>query len=138
MTRILIIEDDANREARLKSWLPADVRAVVATSAGKAIGILRRDSGVVYAGIVLDFDLQLRRATASDLLLSGHHVALAITEYVSRDVQILVHSENTSQSPLMVHDLRLAGFDVTQVPMHLLTADRFCAWLAELRPDESQ
>jgi hypothetical protein len=75
MTRILIIEDDANREARLKSWLPAEVRAVVATSPGKAIGILRRDSGVVYAGIVLDFDLQLRRATASDLHLSGHHVA---------------------------------------------------------------
>lgn len=138
MTRILIIEDDPNREARLKSWLPADVRAVVAASAGKAIGILRRDSGVVYAGIVLDFDLQLRRGTASDLHLSGRDVALAITEYVSRDVQILVHSENTSKRSLMVHSLRLAGFDVTQVPMHLLTAHRFCAWLAELGPHESQ
>ena len=138
ITRILIIEDDPNREARLKSWLPADVRAVVAASAGKAIGILRRDSGLVYAGIVLDFDLQLRRGTASDLHLSGRDVALAITEYVSRDVQILVHSENTSKRSLMVYSLRLAGFDVTQVPMHLLTADRFCAWLAELGPHESQ
>lgn len=132
----MIIEDDANREARLKSWLPADVRVVMATSAGKAIGILRRDSGAVYAGIVLDFDLQLRRATASDLHLSGRHVVLAIIEYVSRDVQILVHSENTSQRPLMVHSLRLAGFDVTKIPMHLLSAGRFCAWLGELRPDE--
>jgi len=61
--RILIIEDDdAQREAWLRSWLPADVHAVVATSVGKAIGIISRDRGSVYVCIVLDFDLQLRRA----------------------------------------------------------------------------
>ncbi|MGB7720289.1 MAG: hypothetical protein WBL65_10345, partial [Bryobacteraceae bacterium] len=101
----------------------ADVHAVVATSAGKAINILSHDSGPVYAGIVLDFDLQLRRAAASELHLCEHDVVLAIIEHISRDARILVHSESASQSPLMVRSLRQAGFDVTQIPMHLLTAD---------------
>jgi len=138
MTRILIIEDDPQREARLRSWLPADIHAVVATSAGKAIGIISRDCGSVYAGIVLDFDLQLRRAAASELHLCGHDVVLAIIEHISRDTQILVHSENTSQSPLMVRSLRQAGFDVTQIPMHLLTVDSFSAWLAEVGTNQPE
>ena len=32
--RILIIEDDPAREEKLRSWLPVDVKAVIARSAG--------------------------------------------------------------------------------------------------------
>ena len=138
MTRILIIEDEPTREMRLKSWLPPDVRSVVASSAGKAIGILRRDSGVTYAGLVLDFDPQLRRATASDLHLSGHDVVLAIIQYVSPEVRILVHSKNTSQSSVMVQALQHAGFSVTQIPMHLLTADLFGSFFEGLRGNQCE
>ena len=137
MIRILIIEDDPQRETRLRSWLPADMHAVVATSAGKAIGSISRDRGPVYAGVLLDFDLQLRRAAASDLHLCGHDVVLAIIEHISRNAQILVHSENASQSPLMVRSLQEAGFDVTQIPMRLLTPDSFSSWLAEVRTGHS-
>jgi rhodanese-related sulfurtransferase len=132
------MKDDPHREQTIKTWLPADVRPVVATSAGKAIGILSRDRGGVYAGIVLDFDLQMRRAAASDLHLSGQDVAVAIIEHVSRESRILVHSENSSQSGLVVRSLQRAGFAVTQIPMHLLTADSFRAWIEEARMEGSE
>lgn len=38
--RILIVEDDPDRAQTLESWLPEDVRTVVVTSAGKAMGLL--------------------------------------------------------------------------------------------------
>ena len=50
--RILIIEDDPAREERLRSWLPADMSAMIARSAGTAMGILKRDKGKVYADLV--------------------------------------------------------------------------------------
>ena len=70
--RILIIEDDQERIKRLLSWMPADVRTVVTTSAGKAIGLLKRDRGNVYAGILLDHDLQEQVAAENDRYLSGY------------------------------------------------------------------
>lgn len=57
--RILIVEDDDERVAKFRSWLPETMRIVHARSAGSAIGILQRDKGRVYAGIMLDHDLQL-------------------------------------------------------------------------------
>jgi hypothetical protein len=50
MLRLLLIEDDMTRIDLFQKWLPADIRMVVASSPGKAIGILQRDRGRVYAG----------------------------------------------------------------------------------------
>ena len=72
--RPLIVEDDPDREQILRGWLPADVRAVVAASAGRALGILRRDQGRVFAGVVLDHDLQERPGSDVDRFLSGRDI----------------------------------------------------------------
>ena len=56
--RILVVEDDRGRENRIRAMLPAEVLAVVVNSGGKALGLLERDRGSVYAGILLDHDLQ--------------------------------------------------------------------------------
>lgn len=76
--RILIVEDDPDRARRLQSWLPEGVRTVVVASAGRALGVLHRDRGSVYAGILLDHDLQEQAATDSDRHLSGSDVVDAI------------------------------------------------------------
>jgi CheY-like chemotaxis protein len=47
--RILTVEDDPMRADLLQSWLPEDVRIVLVTTAGKAIGLIKRDRGNVYA-----------------------------------------------------------------------------------------
>ncbi len=78
----------------------------MATSAGAAIGILRLDSGFVYAGVMLDHDLQDRRATELDAMLSGRDVVDSIIEHLSRDVMILVHSVNEYGSASMIKNLR--------------------------------
>jgi CheY-like chemotaxis protein len=129
--RILIVEDNLERERQLCSWLPSGVKPVVATSAGRAIGILARDNGKVYGAIVLDHDLQQRCATDSDSFLSGQDVVDAIVRNVSREVPILVHSVNASQGPVMARRLLRAGYDVTQIPMDQLTSEAFSKWLQE-------
>ena len=68
--RILIVEDDPERARRLQSWLLQDARTVVVASAGRTLGVLHRDRGSVYAGILLDHDLQKQAATDSDRHLS--------------------------------------------------------------------
>ncbi len=131
--RILIIEDDTAREERIKSWLPDDVRPVVATSAGTAIGTLRLDSGLVYAGVMLDHDLQDHRATESDAMLSGRDVVDSMIEHLSRDVMILVHSVNEYGAASMIKNLRDAGFDVVRNSMDTLTENDLHAWVDEVR-----
>ena len=131
--RILIIEDDTAREERIKSWLPDDVRPVVATSAGAAIGTLRLDSGFVYAGVMLDHDLQDRRATELDAMLSGRDVVDSVIEHLSRDVMILVHSVNEYGAASMIKNLRNAGFDVVRNSMDTLTENDLHAWVDEVR-----
>ena len=132
-TRILIIEDDPTREEKLRSWLPADMNAVNARSAGTAIGILKRDKGKVYAGIVLDHDLERRPASESDLFLCGKDVVDIIISKVFRDVSILIHSVNESQVPVMHTLLEKAGFAVKRIPMDVLTAASFNEWLDYVR-----
>ncbi len=127
--RLLIIEDNAQREQTLRSWLPPDFRPVVASSAGKAIGILDRDRGAVYAAVVLDHDLQERRVTEQDGVLCGQDVAETLMRCLSKEVPILVHSNNASQAPILFSRLCRAGFEVTQIPMEALTRERFEEWL---------
>ena len=131
--RILIVEDDPRREQRLRAWLPPDVTPVVAPTAGTAIGILRHDRGRVYAGILLDHDLQDRRRTESDKWLSGQDVVEAIVHYVDRHVPILVHSVNAVGRQAMATRLRRAGFEVVVKPMTELTAADLDTWLGEVR-----
>ena len=133
--RILVVEDDPAREQRIRSWLPADFRPVVATSAGAAIGILKRDGGAVYSAILLDHDLQSRRASDRDKLLNGEDVAEAITTYVDRGVRILIHSMNPTRRGSMATRLRQAGFTVEVIPMQELSAERLVAWLDEIRQE---
>jgi CheY-like chemotaxis protein len=129
LIRILIVEDDLDREKLLLSWLPPEVKAVVATSAGKAMGILRVDWRSVYAGIVLDHDLQARKASESDRYLSGQDVTQAIIEHIKRHVPILIHSMNASQRAVISSRLQRAGFEVTTMPMDALTPEPFRAWV---------
>lgn len=131
--RVLIIEDDRSRVEKFKAWLPEDVIPVVAWSAGRALGILERDRGLVYAGVLLDHDLQQHAATGADEYLSGTQVADAIVRNVSNEVPILVHSMNPTKAPVMARRLAEAGFSVTQVPMEVLDRKKLEEWLEEVR-----
>jgi CheY-like chemotaxis protein len=131
--RILLIEDDVRRVERFQAWLPKDVIVVVARSAGPAIGILERDRGAVYSGILLDHDLQERAIAGVDSHLSGSDVARAIVQYVDPGAPILVHSMNPQRAPLMAKRLDDAGFVVTQAPMETLDRDQVLAWLESVR-----
>jgi hypothetical protein len=113
--------------------LPGDIRPVIAASAGRALGILRMDRGRIYAGIVLDHDLQERAASDVDQSLSGKEVVEAIIRYVSKYVPILVHSMNSSQCTIMVNRLREADFGLTKIPMDLLTKKSFEPWIQYVR-----
>jgi hypothetical protein len=131
--RVLIVEDNLSRIHRFQEWIPAGMRAVIATSAGQAMGILRRDRGNVYGAVLLDHDLQERVASESDRLLSGRDVADVVIENVSKDVPILIHSMNTAGARGMADALKRAGFDVTVVPMSCLDREAVVEWLKEAR-----
>jgi len=131
--RILIVEDNEKRAQRLLSWLPEDVRTVVAKSAGRALGIIQRDRGDVYAGILLDHDLGEQAAADSDRFLTGMDIVDAIARNVSKHVPILVHSMNFAWAPVMVSKLTKAGFDVTRVQMDNLTKEWLQEWMEEAR-----
>ncbi len=133
MIRILLIEDDATRIALFEQWLPVDMRLVVASSTGKAMGVLSRDRGRVYAGILLDHDLQEQAITQMDRHLSGSDLIKVIIRNVSKDVPVLVHSMNVSRGPLMADRLAGAGFMVTRIPMSVLSRRAFLEWVAEVR-----
>lgn len=131
--RILIVEDNLDRASLLQSWLPEDVKAVFASSAGKVLGILQRDRGRVYSGILLDHDLQEQAVLLTDLGLSGTSLVKSILANVSRDVPILVHSMNMSRAQGMVDALEKGGFSVTRIPMDRLTREAFLEWIDEAR-----
>lgn len=132
MLRILLIEDDNNRVTKIKSWLPEDVRLVHAASAGRVLGILKRDSNQ-YAGIMLDHDLQTQAATSTDMELSGSTVVKWIKDMIPTDVPILIHSMNFARAPEMKRFLESAGFSVTRIAMDMLEREHFHSWLNEVR-----
>lgn len=133
---ILLIEDDNNRVETFNSWLPDDMHIVHAGSAGRALGILKRDS-YAYAGILLDHDLHGQIVTKEDFLLSGSTVVAMIIDAIPparrQEIPILVHSMNPADAPRMVIRLTTAGFSVTRLPMVELTKELFLEWLEEVR-----
>jgi len=131
--RILIVEDNIARANMLKAWLPKDVRPVLVESAGKAIGLLKRDRGNVYAGIMLDHDLQESTITEADRYLTGKNVVDSIIQNIPNNVPILVHSVNVTQGPVMVKRLEKLNYCVTRIPMSELTFEKCSEWLVEVR-----
>jgi CheY-like chemotaxis protein len=131
--RILLIEDDQTRIEIFKAWLPKDIRMVVATCAGKALGILKRDRGHVYSGILLDHDLQEQTLTAIDRHLSGTDIVKAIDSNIAKGTPVLVHSMNLSKATWMVEALEGCGYFVTRIPMSVLKMKDFIDWLDEVR-----
>ena len=131
--RILIVEDNIARAKLIKTWLPKDIVPVVSTSAGKAIGLIKRDKGHVYAGIMLDHDLQEQIASQADIGLNGMDVVNTIIRYIPNDVPILVHSTNESQGPAMARKLESLKYMVMQISMNQLTLNKFKEWIDDVR-----
>ena len=126
-----MIEDNTRRAEQIRTWLPEDFLLVVAASAGRAIGILQRDSGYVYGAVMLDHDLNEQAVTDADLSLSGSDLVETLATHLSRDAPILVHSMNPTCAPRVAKRLSHAGFDVTRIPFEGLDQVTFLAWLEE-------
>ncbi len=130
--RLLLVEDDLGRVARFEKWLPDDVLLVKAASAGQAMGLLKRDRGNVYAGVLLDYDLHLQALTDVDRHFNGGHVAQAMITHLD-PCDVLIHSMNATGGGLMETLLHGEGFPVRRVPFGDLTAKKLLEWLAEVR-----
>jgi hypothetical protein len=144
--RVLIVEDDeprvlfferAFRAAEVR-WLEElgdqapEISHVWARAATAAIGVLNRDSGRVYAGVLLDRDLNNRNLTSMDRHKTGEHVVEVVVHKLADDVPVLVHSTNQSGGPRMVGRLDGAGYPVSFVPFYNLTERRMAEWLDEV------
>ncbi len=128
-----MVEDDEKRVEWFRETLPDGLPLVWASSAGQAMGVLERDGGRTYAGILLDHDLERRVRTEADLVLTGSHVVQAILERVSNDVPVLVHSMNHIDAPRMVTRLEAAGFWVTRIPFAVLRRPALLEWFEEVK-----
>ncbi|CRI67807.1 hypothetical protein THIOKS1850007 [Thiocapsa sp. KS1] len=131
--RLLLIEDNAGREQEFRSWLPPDVLLRWAQSAGTALGVIRRDPGHIWSGVLLDHDLAERARTTEDTSLSGTDVALALMAHFSVDIPILIHSTNQVQAPRVARQLEEKGFWVTHIPYYHMTEQKFVAWVEAVR-----
>ncbi|MEE2829157.1 MAG: cyclic-phosphate processing receiver domain-containing protein [Myxococcota bacterium] len=131
--RLLLVEDSAIREERIRLWLPPEVHMVWAKSAGAAIGVLQRDRGRTYAGLRLDHDLQQQVRGGADGELTGQDVVLKVIEVIDKDVPILVHSMNDAGGAAMAGQLEKAGFEVTRWPWADMSKGVFERWLEEVR-----
>lgn len=131
--RILQVEDDPGRILQFRLWLEETGYVLIeASSAGRALGILRK--GVIdgVAGIALDHDLNQQPITESDMSLSGSSLLDAIATSVPRHVPILIHSMNAYKPPQMQRRLVAAGYSVTRIGMDRLSGEKFAAWLQEV------
>lgn len=136
MLRILLVEDDINRHAKLTAWLPKDVKIVWTKDAGAAIGVLERLQSGDYAGIMLDHDLEKRLRSEDSRFFCGSDVVDALLRNPkARDVPILVHSMNPSGGASMEERLTKGGFWVTKTRFKDLTAKAFLDWVEEIRED---
>lgn len=126
------MEDDQRRVEWFRVWLPKDFRLIHAGSGGRALGIIKRDRRA-FRGIMLDHDLEKQNVTSGDLSLSGSSVVLAIMQYISPDVPVLIHSMNPGKAAAMGKALETTGFTVTRIPMGDMSKDVFLEWLEEVR-----
>lgn len=132
---ILVVEDNEDRirwfEHQMKKPLHSDnnFRIVWAKSAGSAIGLLNRDKGSVYAGIMLDYDLTDQSMTMNDGHFNGMNVVMSIIKNVDKDVPIFVHSSNSIYGPKMKLMLLAAGYAVDRMPFSYLTETALSEWL---------
>lgn len=135
--RILLIEDSQERIDQFRAWVPDGTRIVEATSAGQAMGLLKRDSnrihGRVYAGILLDHDLHQQTKTATDAELSSSDLVDLIETHIDPDVPVLIHSVNAQMAPVLHGRLERADFCVDRVPFDQLTESEFLEWLQSAR-----
>lgn len=133
MFRLLIVEDDVERIECFKQWMPEDVRTTIAKSSGQAMGVLQRDRGDIYGGILLDHDLQEQARTDADRYLCGADVVDVLIRNISPDVPILVHSMNAARASLVVKKLEMAGFYVARIPFGALSRGKLLEWLRVAR-----
>jgi hypothetical protein len=136
---LLIVEDDERRVEYFKRWnqkanhpdrvAAVEFRFVWARSAGAAIGIIKRDKGDVYDGILLDYDLDQQQLTATEKLFTGKHVVDAVIDNISKNVPILVHSTNPKEGPKMAERLQGAGFSVESLPYNIIERGPYYDWL---------
>jgi CheY-like chemotaxis protein len=131
--RILLVEDDPDRILRFRHWLENTSFVLIeASSAGRALGILRKGMSDGIAGIALDHDLNQQPITESDMSLSGSSLIDSIAASIPRHVPILIHSMNAYKPPQMQRRLEAAGFSVTRIGMDRLSGDKFAVWLQEV------
>jgi hypothetical protein len=127
------VEDDASRVEKIRSWMPSDIIISNVTDTGVAMAQIKADKGNVYAGIMLDHDLQNQLKVESSAYLSSSDLINVIIHNIDRDVPILVHSMNLAMAPVMVRRLKFAGFDVTRIPMADLTKEKLNDWVEYVR-----
>ena len=129
MRPILLVENSPARIAVFEEWVPEGFRLVPVTTGNVALGVLRRDAGSVYAGVMLDFDLD---KVSGCEMRTGRTAAEAVIRYVDKGVPILIHSMNPAGASEMRTLLSEAGFDTTRVPFSKLSERRFLEWVSEL------
>lgn len=133
--RILLIEDNIDRINIFRSWIPESALLTVVSSAGSAMGMLKRDNnkknGRVYSGILLDHDLQEQAITAQDTKLSSTNLIGLIIENIENNVPILIHSMNPAKSIEMQRRLETSNFTVTLKKWTELEREKaaFDSWL---------
>jgi len=133
--RVLVVEDDPTRVEVFKEWvkymdLPCSLHFVWAKTAGAAIGILNRDVGSVYSGIMLDHDLDQQNVIPTQgRRYTGRDVVAKILEVTDRDTPILVHSTNEKGGPEMREKLESAGFSAELIPFYALEFNLYRDWI---------
>jgi len=132
---LLIVEDSAERERLFRAWIPEGFRVTFVKSAGRALKVLELDAGRVYAGILLDHDLDQAVAVASELQLSGRQVVDRLVRVVDRNVPVMIHSVNPLGARMMEQTLTAHGFDVTWVSFFQLDRERLGRWLELVREE---
>lgn len=127
--RLLVVEDSEDRIALFQEWIPEQFRATYVKSAGRALKVLQMDAGRVYAGILLDHDLDQSVVAESELQLGGRHVVKQLVRVIDIDVPVLIHSVNKLGARAMENSLLEHGFDVTRIPFYNLDRQRLVRWL---------
>ena len=110
-----------------------DVFVSVVTDVVAAMDQIKRDRERVYAGIILEHDLQEELTVASSMYLCGNDVVNVVIANIDKSVPILVHSMNPSQAVVMARLLESKGFANTRIPISELTEKKLFEWVQDAR-----